>query len=91
MELIYKGESRCFVPREEDIQKVYDTIKEIDEFEFDYTPKDWVTVFNSKETSKNRMIYNGKFDINVPQLIDECGKKGIGIIIRSTNINNDCF
>ena len=91
MELIYKGESRCFVFQEEDIQKVYDTIKEMDEFEFSYTPENWVTVFNSNETYRNGMVYNGKFDINVPQLIDECGKKGFGIIIISTNIDNDCF
>jgi hypothetical protein len=88
MELVRKGESRCFVFRETDIVKVYDIIKEIDEFEFDYVPNDWVTVWDNKKTS---MVYNGKFDIDVPKLIDECGKRGIGIIVRSTNIENDCF
>lgn len=90
MELIRKGESRCFVFREEDIQKVYDTIKEIDEVEANYTPNNWVTVWNEKGDSLS-MVYNGKFDINVPKLIDECGKKCVGIIIKSTNIQDDCF
>jgi hypothetical protein len=87
MELVYKGESRCFVFREEDIQTVYDTIKEIDIYEFHYTPVNWVTVFNKKIS----MVYNGKFDIDIPTLIDKCGKKGVGIIIKSTNIQDDCF
>lgn len=90
MELIYKGESRCFVFREEDIEKVYDTIKEIDESESSYTPTDWVTVWDGKGYNSS-MVYNGKFDIDVPKLIDECGKKGVGIIVRSSNIHDDCF
>lgn len=89
MELIYKGESRCFVSCEEDIQKVYDTIKEISEFEANYTPSEWVTVFN--ENGENYLVYNGKFDINIPKLIFECGKKGVGIIVRSTNIDEDYY
>lgn len=88
MELVYKGESRCFVFREEDIQVVYNTIKEISEFEAGYTPTDWVTVWDGRGDDLN---YNGKFDIDVPRLIMECGKKGVGIIVRSTNIKNDCF
>lgn len=90
MELIRKGNSRCFVFRYEDIQKVYDTIKEIDEFEFGYVPEDWVTIWDGRGYGSS-MVYNGKFDIDVPRLIDECGKKGIGIIIKSTNIPDDCF
>ena len=88
MELVHKGESRCFVFRETDISKVYDIIKEIDDFEFRYVPSDWVTVWDNKRIS---MVYNGKFDIDVPKLIDECGKRGIGIIVKSTNIEHDCF
>lgn len=90
MELVRKGNSRCFVFSYEDIQKVYDTIKEIDEFEFEYIPEDWVTIWDGKGYDSS-MVYNGKFDIDVPRLIDECGKKGVGIIIKSTNIQDDCF
>lgn len=90
MELVRKGKSRCFVFRKEDIQKVYDTIKEIDEFESTYTPTNWVTLWDGKEYDSS-MVYNGKFDIDVPKLIDECGKKGVGIIVMSSNIDNDCF
>lgn len=89
MELVYKGLSRCFVFREEDIQKVYDTIKEINDFEFNYVPTDWVMVWGKEYESS--MVYNGKFDIDVPKLIDECGKKGVGIIIKSSNIDNDYY
>lgn len=88
MELVYKGESRCFVFREEDIRVVYDIIEEIDGFEYRYTPTNWVTVWDGKGDDLN---YNGKFDIDVPKLIEECGKKGVGIIVRSTNIQDDCF
>jgi hypothetical protein len=91
MELVSKGESRCYVFREEDIQKVCDMVKEINEFEYGYMPNNWVTVFNSKDVHKNYMVYNGKFDIDVPKLIDECGKRGVGIIVRSTNIQDDCW
>jgi len=90
MELVYKGNSRCFVFREEDIQKVYDTIKEIDYFEFSYVPTEWVTVWDGNGYSSS-LVYNGKFDIDLPRLIDECAKKGVGIIVRSTNIQDDCF
>ena len=90
MELVHKGNSRCFVFREEDIQKVYETIKEIDEYESRYTPTDWVTVWDDKGDDSS-MVYNGKFDINVPKLIDECGKKGVGIIIRSSNIDENHY
>lgn len=44
MELVRKGESRCFVFRQEDIQKVIDLVEEIDVFEFDYIPNNWVVV-----------------------------------------------
>jgi hypothetical protein len=92
MELVRKGESRCFVFRQEDIQKVIDIVEEIDAFEFDYMPNNWVAVWDySKSNTCPHMVYNGKFDINVPKLIDECGKKGVGIVIKSTSIDDDCF
>jgi hypothetical protein len=90
MELVYKGYSRCFVFREEDKEVVYNTIKEIDESESQYIPTDWVTVWDGKGYSSS-LNYNGKFDIDLPKLIDECGKKGVGIIVRSTTITDDCF
>ena len=90
MELVYKGESRCFVFKEEHKQIVYDTIEEIDVFESGYTPNDWVELWNHKK-SNDYLVYNGKFDINVPKLIEECGKKGVGIIVRSTNMKDYCF
>lgn len=91
MELTRKGESRCYVFKEDHIEKVIEIIKELDDFEFRYMPTNWITVFNKKDLYRNSMVYNGKFDINVPDLIEKCGENGIGVIIRSSNIPDDLF
>ena len=44
MELVCKGKSRCFVFREEHIEKVEQIIKELDDFEYGYMPKSWVSL-----------------------------------------------
>jgi len=80
-DLIRRGESRCFVFFKEHIEKVKEIIKNIDDFEFDYMPEDWVTLW--KENCEDR-VYNGKFNINLTKLYTECGKKGIAIIVVST-------
>lgn len=81
-DLIRKGESRCFVFFQDHIEKVKAIIKEIDEFEFEYMPEDWITLWDGHYDDR---VYNGKFDINIVRLYTECGKKGISIIIVSTN------
>lgn len=90
-ELVYKGESRCFVFDEKHITIVDETIKEISDFEHRYMPDDWICFWNYP-TIKNcpAMVYNGKFDIDIIELKIACAKKGIAITIVSTNIDDDC-
>jgi hypothetical protein len=86
-ELTRKGESRCFVFHEDDIPKVEVIIDEMDSFEYDYMPENWITVWNKENPRRNDLVYNGKFDIDIIELIDRCGQAGIGILIRSTNLD----
>ena len=88
--LVRKGQSRCFVFKEEHKQIVHDVAKQLDEFEYDYMPDDWVTAIDPADQNQNltsQLVYNGKFDINVLSLIDACGQAGVGILILSTNIS----
>ena len=53
-----KGYATLYVKKEEDIQKVKDIIKEMDEFEFDYMPDTFIQVWNGED----KPCYTGKFD-----------------------------
>ena len=93
-ELVNKGLSRCFVFEKEHIGIVNDIIKELDNFEFEYMPDNWVTFWNydSKNQVCPPMVYNGKFDIDIIKLKIACAKKGIAISVVSTNFNDDeCY
>lgn len=89
-ELIRKGKSRCFVFEKSHINIVEKTIKEIDKEEFSYMPDEWVA-FWDYENKVNRpgshpgLVYNGKFDIDVIKLKIACAKKGVAILVLSTN------
>jgi len=70
----HKGYGRIYVEQEEDIKKVKDIIKNMDEFEADYLPKDLIGVFDGKK----QMTYTHKFDdLDVNNLIIECWNQGI--------------
>lgn len=58
----HKSYGRIFVEKEEDIDKVRDIIKELDEFEYDYIPKDLITVFNPDPNKSKSSSYTHKFD-----------------------------
>ena len=88
MELVFKGKSRCFVFHEEHIEKVEQIIKELDDFEYCYMPKNWVSL---PDKYWDNLVYNGKFDINIPILVEACANEKIGIIVRSSNIDNEIF
>lgn len=82
-EICRKGNGRIFVQSEEDIQKVIDTLREIDEAEYqDYFPKDFISVFKE---DRNYLVYTGKFDVDVDDLILRCQKKDVYIIVISCN------
>ena len=82
-EICRKGNGRIFVQNEEDIQKVIDVLKEIDETEYkDYFPKDFIAVFKE---DRNYLVYSGKFDVDVDDLILRCQKKDVYIVVVSCN------
>ena len=74
MKFPHKGYGRIYVEKEEDIQKVKDIIKEMDEFEFEYLPKDLITVFKDKIVT----TFTGKFDdLDISILMEKCWQQGI--------------
>lgn len=85
-----KGYGRIFVEKEEDIDKVKDIIRRMDEFEYDYLPSKLITVFNPniktfpKENPKDHfwldMGYTHKFDsLNLNELQFRCWAECIKI------------
>jgi hypothetical protein len=65
---------RLYVIKEEAIQIVKDTIKEMDEYEYEYLPDDLITVFSGKVD----YVYTHKFDsIDLDKLIEKCYEKGV--------------
>lgn len=74
-----KGYGRIFVEKQEDIQKVKEIIKEMDEFEIDYLPDDLIAVF-SEENMK--AVYTHKFsDLDTQLLTSVCWKRGIKMFV----------
>lgn len=70
-----KGYGRIFVEKEEDINKVKDIIKEIDEYEFSYLPDGFIAVFNENNM---HAVYTHKFcDLDIQLLCRVCWERGI--------------
>ena len=70
-----KGYGRLFVEKEEDIAKIKEIIKEIDNFEYSYLPEKLITVF-SEENMKS--VYTYKFsDLNMTEVLYRAWSKGI--------------
>ena len=85
IELIRKGNSRCFVFDESHVEIVKQTVFELDDFEADYMPKDWVAFWDYENDKPQPYLeYNGKFDIDVMKLKIACAKKGVAIHVVST-------
>ena len=59
MKFPHKGYGRFFVENEEDIAKVKEIIKEMDDFEYAYLPEDLITVFSDENMQS---VYTHKFD-----------------------------
>ena len=70
-----KGYGRIFVEKYEDINKIKEIIKEMDEFEYSYLPEDFITVF-SDENMKSK--YTHKFDgMNMAEVMYRAWSQGI--------------
>jgi hypothetical protein len=65
---------RIFTDKEENILKIQNIIKEIDEDEFEYLPENLIIVYKGGFDT----TYNGKFyDIDLDELINRCNKQHI--------------
>jgi len=84
--LDYKGHGRIFVINAVTINDITNmknivetTLKELDAFEYEYLPDDYITdISESKD-----LTYTGKFDPNCKKLIEKCLEKGVVILIVS--------
>ena len=75
MKFPHKGYGRLFVENKEDIVKVKEIIKEMDDWEYAYLPDDLITVF-SDENMKS--VYTHKFDdMNMVEVMYRAWSKGI--------------
>lgn len=76
MNLTHKGYGRIYVDNTENIQRVKDIIKEMDAFEYDYLPKELITVF----TDYPQVTYVHKFsDMDMEKLTARCWAEGVHI------------
>lgn len=74
--LTRKGYGRIYVDDAGNIEKVKAIIKEMDEFEFDYLPKDLMAVY----TEYPKVVYTHKFsDLDTNKLTAKCWHVGIKI------------
>jgi hypothetical protein len=70
-----KGYGRIFTDEKENISEIKAIIKEMDEFEYDYLPDNFICVFNP---AKIETVYTHKFDsLDTNELTKRCWEKGI--------------
>lgn len=84
-----KGYGRIFVEKEEDIPKVREIIRKMDEFEYSYLPEDLITVFNpehvtfesdSSDHIRITLAYTHKFDsLDLNEFQMRCWMEGIKV------------
>ena len=75
MKFPHKGYGRLFVETKEDIARVKEIIKEIDDFEYSYLPEDLITVFSDDNM---RSVYTHKFsDLNMTEVLYRAWSRGI--------------
>jgi len=74
--LTSKGFSRIYVVDQKAVELVKAIIKEMDEYEFVYLPKDLIAPFSEYP----KVVYTHKFDdLNIHHLTARCWSKGIHI------------
>lgn len=82
-----KGYGRILVQKEDDIDRVKSIIKEMDEFEYEYLPKDFIGVFEKDNVETK---YTHKFDsLDLIELQLRCWEQNIPIMIIDGLINTD--
>lgn len=74
--LTHKGYGRIYVEKRDDIEKVKETIRLMDEFEYSYLPDELITVY----TDFPKVVYTHKFsDMDIADLTNRCWNLGIKI------------
>lgn len=74
--LTHKGYGRIYVDSEENIEKVKEIIKRLDEFEYDYLPKNMIAVY----TDFPNVVYIHKFsDLDMDGLTATCWGEGVKV------------
>lgn len=69
-----KGYGRIFVEKENNIERVKQIIKEMDEDEYEYLPNNLISVFKGEK----EMVYTYKFDdLDLNELMIKCWNEGI--------------
>lgn len=82
-----KDYGRILVQKEEDIDKVKDIIKEMNEFEYEYLPDNFIGVF---EKDNIETVYTHKFDdLDLVELQIRCWEQNTPIMIICGLINTD--
>ncbi len=71
-----KGYGRIYVDEAKNISKVKKIIKEMDEFEYDYLPTNFITVYIDYPA----VVYTHKFcDMDLDELTAKCWAEGVKI------------
>lgn len=69
-----KGYGRIYTDSEENIVKIREMIRTMDEYECDYLPDNLIAVYSGV----NETVYNGKFyDFDLDELMERCQREGI--------------
>ena len=85
MQFTSKDYGRIFVEHEEDIDKVKQIIKELDEYEYNYLPDGLITVFSEKTYGSS---YVHKFsDMDMGQVLKIAWERGIHCFVVYGKIN----
>ena len=72
--LIHKGHSRLYVKDATQISDIKSHIKCKDEFEYEYIPEGWITIW----TDFPATVYTGKFsDLDMDRLVADLWAEGI--------------
>ena len=85
MQFSRKGYGRIFVEHEEDVDKIKEIIKEIDDYEYNYLPDGLITVFSSDSYES---AYVHKFcDMDMGKVLKAAWEKVIHCFVVFGKIN----
>lgn len=80
-----KSYGRIYVDKESSIKKVKEIIKQIDEFEYEYLPDNFIAVFDEYP----KLVFTGKFDdLDIVNLTRVCFQMGVFIFcVKKSDLN----